>query len=282
MDNVRHVGFVALVGRPNAGKSSFVNALLEEKVSSISPKPQTTQRTIKAIYTNDSAQIIFLDTPGIHESKEVWNGVINNQAYQAFQQADVIVRFIDSSRPRGNEDEIIDREIAKTDTPIITVYTKKDIATGNIPEDAIAISTKDRESFRPLLAAIIPHLPMAPMLYDEDQYTDQDMFSRVVEVIREKMFLQFGEEIPYATYAEVEEIREENDILRIMAYIYTETEAQKRIVVGTGGHALGALGLAARTDLQEIFGQKIFLGLRVKVASKWRKDKKTLDRVFGK
>jgi GTP-binding protein Era len=282
MDNTRHVGYVALVGRPNAGKSSFVNELLEEKVSSISPKPQTTQRTIKAIYTNDAAQIIFLDTPGIHESREMWNNVINNQAYNSLQNADVVVRFIDSSRPLGHEDAIIEAEIQKLTKPVITVYTKKDIARTEIPADAIAITVKDFETFRPLLTAIIPLLPVAPLLYDEDQYTDQDMFSRVVEVIREKMFLQFGDEIPYATHAEVEEIREEKGTLRIMAYIYTESEAQKRIVVGTGGHALGALGLAARTDLQEIFGQKIFLGLRVKVAPKWRKDKKTLDHVFGK
>jgi GTP-binding protein Era len=134
MDNTRHVGFVALVGRPNAGKSSFVNALLEEKVSSISPKPQTTQKTIKAIYTNDVAQIVFLDTPGIHESKETWNGVINNQAFQALQNADVIVRFIDSSRPLGNEDAIIERAIGNMNKPKITVYTKKDIAREIIPE----------------------------------------------------------------------------------------------------------------------------------------------------
>jgi GTP-binding protein Era len=166
--------------------------------------------------------------------------------------------------------------------PKITVYTKKDIAREIIPEWAISISSKDFESFPAVINAIIPHLPLGPMLYDEDQYTDQDMFSRVTEIIREKMFLQFWDEIPYATYAEVEEIREEKGTLRIMAYIYTESEAQKRIVVGTGGHALGALGLEARMDIQEVFWQKVFLGLRVKVAPKWRKDKKTLDRVFGK
>lgn len=241
MDNTRHVGYVALVGRPNAGKSSFVNALLEEKVSSISPKPQTTQRTIKAIYTNDRAQIIFLDTPGIHESREMWNSVINNQAYQSLENADVVVRFIDCSRPRGEEEAIIDAELAKISKPVITVYTKKDLAKDTIPEGALTITIKDIETFRPLLDAIIPELPVAPLLYDEDQYTDQDMFSRVTEVVREKMFLQFGDEIPYATYAEVEEIREDGEMLRIMAYIYTETEAQKRIVVGTGGKALGAI-----------------------------------------
>jgi GTP-binding protein Era len=135
-----------------------VNALIEEKVSSISPKPQTTQRTIKAIYTNDTAQMVFLDTPGIHESKETWNGVINNQAYQALQNADVIVRFIDSSRPLGHEDEIIAATLEKVTKPVITVYTKKDIARQEIPAGALSISVTNPKSFDAVIAAITPHL----------------------------------------------------------------------------------------------------------------------------
>ncbi len=281
MDKKRHVGFVSLVGRPNAGKSSFLNALIEEKVSGISEKPQTTQRVIKGIYNDENSQIVFLDTPGVHDSDAEWNKAVNSNALGSIRDADLILRFLDMSRPYGKEDEQIDAILDHSGKKVLQVYTKKDIAYANIPNGAVAISKNDRESLLALVEEIKKHLSEGQMLYPEDYYTDQDIHSRVVEIVREKLFLQFQDELPYATFVEVEEVTEAGDLLKIMSYIYTETEAQKRIVIGEGGRALTALGKAARIELEEIFDRKVFLALRVKVLPKWRKNKNVLDRVFG-
>ena len=272
---------MALVGRPNAGKSSFLNALLDEKVSGVSNKPQTTQKIIKGIYTDADAQIIFLDTPGIHDGTSEWNRAVNANALKSFQDADCVVRFLDSTRPYGQEDEQIDTLLSAIKKPILRVFTKKDLPGAKIPDGALGISIKQIETLFVLVEEICKFLPEGNMYYPEDYYTDQDMNSRIEEVIREKCFLQFEQELPYATFAEIEEIREDGDLLRVMAYIYTETEAQKKIIIGTGGKALSALGKAAREELERIFDRKVFLALRVKVQPKWRKDQKMLGRVFG-
>jgi len=250
-------------------------------VSGISEKPQTTQRVIKGIYNDENSQIVFLDTPGVHDSEAEWNKAVNSNALGSIRDADLVLRFLDMSRPYGKEDEQIDAILDHSGKKVLQVYTKKDIAYANIPNGAIAISKNDRESLLTLVNEIKKYIPEGQMLYPEDYYTDQDIHSRVVEIVREKLFLQFQDELPYATFVEVEEVTEAGDLLKIMSYIYTETEAQKRIVIGEGGRVLTTLGKAARIELEEIFDRKVFLALRVKVLPKWRKNKNVLDRVFG-
>ena len=218
----KKVGYVALIGRPNSGKSTFINALLSEKVSAVSPKPQTTQRTIRGIYNDDDSQIIFFDTPGIHESREDMNILINAQATGALKDADVIVRFIDLSRPYGDEEEAIAEilENLPKSKPLITVYSKTDISmkerlgekeqkkAPNIT-NPFFLSSVAKTGFDDLLKEIKKHLPIGPLFYGEDYYTDQDMETRVREVLREKLFLGLDDEIPYDVFVEIEELEEQ-------------------------------------------------------------------------
>ena len=202
------VGFVALVGRPNAGKSSLLNAVIGEKVSIVSAAPQTTRKTIKGIFTDDEMQAIFLDTPGLHEGGEILIEAINAQAKKSLDQADIILRLIDMSRAPGEEDARIDMLLSRVNKPILTVYTKSDLARARkVPKDAIIVSNTDG-TYDQLLAEIAHQLPEGPMLYDADYYTDQDLYTRISEVVREQAFLQLDDEIPHALFVEVESLDE--------------------------------------------------------------------------
>lgn len=286
------VWYVAILGRPNAGKSTFINALIGEKVSSVSPRPQTTQRSIPAIFTDSEKeiQIIFLDTPGIHEipkndekNFKSMNERINAEAFASLREADIILRLIDPTRPQGAEDARIDEVLTFIDKPIIRVETKQDL-TKSYPGKNIdqKINSTTGEGFSELIAKISEFLPEWPYLYDEDYYTDQNMDFRVSEAIREVMFAELGEEIPYASYVEISQIETSENMLKIHAYINTETESQKRIIIGKNGSKITKISTEARLILEQIFYKKIFLGLRVKVDKNWRKNDKTLTRLFPK
>jgi GTPase len=324
--------YVAIVGRPNAGKSTLLNALIWERVSAISPRPQTTQRSIPGIYTDEArwVQIIFLDTPGIHSlSGEQYGSQkshdiherINSEAFASLHNADVIIRLLDPTRAYGAEDGRIDTLLTTVKAPIIRVETKQDIVmksekwkvksrkdkigkgkweiidgdlrVGKEEEKSsffhhedvgIRIDSTTKQGFDELLEQISSHLPEEPYLYSPDYYTDQSMDLRIAEVIREQLFLSLGDEIPYACYVEVTQIEEKSDkkepMLSIQAYINVEAESQKVIVIGKWGTKISAIGTASRLILEEIFGKKVFLALRVKVAKNWRKDEKVLDKVF--
>ena len=272
-----------MIGRPNAGKSSFLNALIWEKVSIISPRPQTTQRTIMGIYNDDATQIVFLDTPGIHEWTNPINTAINHQAFRSLHNADIILVFLDPTRPHGREDDSIKDILRKVEKPVIRVETKWDIPSG-FPHTNIdvRISAVTHEGFETLLSRIREKLPEGESLFEEDFYTIQERELRIGEIIREELFEHLREEIPYSCYVEVTEIEENTSLLKAMAYINTETESQKSIVIGRGGAVLQAIGTGARTILEAIFGKKIHLALRVKVEKNWRKNPEILDRIFPK
>ncbi len=343
------VWYVAIVGRPNAGKSTLINALIGERVSAISSRLQTTQRTIPGIYTDDEKgiQIIFLDTPWIHHDPREQFGSqksgeihtrINAQAFAGLRDADIILRLIDPTRPQWAEDERIDEALSYNNKPIIRIETKQDLEKWYLGKNIdFKIDSVNHTGFDELLAAIAEKLPEWPYLYDEDQYTDQTMELRISEVIREQLFASLGEEIPYACYIEVGsiengvetnsinprisqkqevqgskiisieaypsisdwEINFTNDELRhfseipkkkkgklpmlsIQAYINTETDSQKTILIGKWGKKIQDIGTASRLILEEIFGKKVFLALRVKVDKNWRKNQKTLERLFPK
>jgi len=278
----KHVGYVALIGRPNVGKSTFLNTLLWEKVSITSPVPQTTRRRVLGIYNTSDAQIIFFDTPGIHQSQKEFNQKINSEAIRSLKDADYVVYCIDSSRSDGFEDAEILHLLKEKNIDFLTVYTKSDLPTKReIPQHALQISSKESTGFHQVLEHIKKHLPISHLWYPEEYYTDQDMYFRISEVVREKIFLSTKEELPHSVFVEIEEIEDKPEILRIQAYIYTETESQKYILIWKWGSLLTKIGTWARNDLEGIFEKKVFLSLRVKVAPKWRKSEKILKKILG-
>lgn len=289
------VWYVAIVGRPNAGKSTLLNALIWEKVSAISPRPQTTQRSIPGIFTDEDReiQIIFLDTPGIHhdgsdqfgsQKDTTINTRINSEAFASLREADVIVRLLDPTRPVGAEDARIDEVLSFSKVPVLRVETKQDLETKSYPCKDVDLKVDSINSIGldVLIERIGEMLPEWPYLYDADMYTDQTMDLRIQEIIREQLFAELGEEIPYACYVEVGTIENGETMLKVQVYINTETESQKTIVVGTWGKKIQEIGTKSRHLLEEIFDKKVFLGLRVKVHKNWRKDEKVLTRLFPK
>ena len=292
------VGYVAVIGRPNAGKSTLLNALIGEKVSAVSSRPQTTQRAIPAIYTDEEneLQIIFLDTPGLHSvdgsdtftSERRGNisdihGRINTEALRSLSDADVILRLVDPTRPPGQEDTLIESILEKITTPILRIETKQDGKKSYPGKDIdLKIDSLSGAGFGELIEKIRALLPDGPYLYEADFYTDQTMDFRIAECVREALFEELGEEIPYACYVEVDAIDNTATLLKAQAYIYTETESQKKVVIGKWGKKIQTLGTQARINLETIFGKKVFLSLRVKVEKNWRKNTKILDKIFPK
>jgi GTPase len=271
----KKVWYVAIIGRPNAWKSTFVNALIWEKISITTSVPQTTRKRVLAIFNDEESQIIFFDTPWIHKSEKKFNEQINNVAISSFKDAEVILYFIDSSREWWEEERYIKQILSMVNKPVLKVYTKTDLYTKiNIPEaeDTLKISSVTKDGFGALLKRIKTYLEIGPMLFPEDYYTKQDIYFRISEIIREKTFLHTKEEIPHSIYVWVDEINETNDLLKMVAYIYTETESQKYIVIWKAWSLIQTIWTEARKELEKVFWKKVFLALRVKVKKNWRKD----------
>lgn len=208
----KKVGYVAIIGRPNAGKSTFINTLIGEKIAITSSVPQTTRNKILAMYNDDEAQIIFFDTPGIHESTKTFNAEINNQALSSLRDSELVLYFIDSSRTKGAEEEFIEDVLTKINTPVLHVYTKRDLpAAYSIPtgKNIFEISSEDKTGFDELVSEIKNHLPTGPMLFSEEYYTKQDIYFRISEIIREKLFHELKEELPHSIFVAVEEIEDD-------------------------------------------------------------------------
>ena len=280
----KQVWYVAVIGRPNVGKSTFLNTLIGEKISITSNIPQTTRNKILAIYNDTDAQIVFFDTPGIHESSKIFNEEINNQAISSLAEAELVLYFIDSTRPSGSEESYIRDILSEIDTPLVQVYTKMDLqedASIEFQAEAFYISSETGSGFPELLEKIKTYLPTWPILFPEEYYTKQTMFFRVSEVIREKVFSHTKQELPHSIYIAVEEIDQSDPkLLRIVAYIYTETESQKYIVIGKQGQLITQIGKQARIGLEKIFDTKVFLALRAKTKKWWRKDENFLKQMF--
>lgn len=279
----KKVWVVAIIGRPNVGKSTFINSLIWEKISITSRVPQTTRKRVLGIYNDEDSQIIFIDTPGVHIEDKVFNIEINKQATESLEEADLILYMIDTTREWGQEEKNIREIIWKISNPVIKVYTKIDLESKiNIPvkEFTYNISSINKKWFPELLLAIKKHLKIWPLLYPEDYYTSQDMYFRISEIIREKVFLNTKEELPHSTYIEVSEIEEQWNLLKIVAYIYTETESQKYIIIGKNWSLISKIWKESRLDLEEIFERKVFLALRAKKKEKWRKDEGFVKKMF--
>lgn len=273
----KKVWYVAIIGRPNAWKSTFVNALIGEKISITTSVPQTTRNKILAIYNDNDSQIIFFDTPGIHKSTKSFNEEINNQAISSLKDAEMILYFIDSTREWWEEENYVKEIISQAKVPVVRIYTKCDLpAKISIPEseNVFKISSITQEGFDPLIEKIKQNLQTGPAFFPDDYYTKQDIYFRISEIIREKVFINTKEEIPHATFIGVDELEDKPEILRIVAYVYAESDSQKYVLIGKNGTLITKIWTLARKELEKVFDKKVFLALRVKVKKNWRKDDK--------
>ena len=280
----KKVWYVAIIGRPNAWKSTFVNSLIWEKISITTNVPQTTRKRVLAIYNDEVSQIIFFDTPWIHKSEKKFNEQINNVAISSFKDAEVVLYFIDSSREWWEEENYIKSILEMVNKPIIKVYTKTDLTPKiNIPtsDNVVKISSVLKEWFDDLLDKVKTYLKMWPMFFPEEYYTKQDIYFRISEIIREKTFIHTKEEIPHSIYVWVEEIEDTEELLKMVAYIYTETDSQKYIIIWKAWSLIQTIWKEARIELEEIFWKKVFLALRVKTKKNWRKDDKLIKEILN-
>ncbi|MCD6319615.1 MAG: GTPase Era [Candidatus Desulfofervidaceae bacterium] len=281
-------GFVSIIGAPNVGKSTLLNALLQQKVAITSPRPQTTRHRIRGILHLPEAQIVFVDTPGIHDASIPYNKYMVQLAVETLQEVDVILFMIEPF-PKGLEDgrHIIGTYLSQLDKPCILLINKVDkIAKPQLlpimdefsklyPFKAIIpISAKKQAGLEDILKETLSYLPEGPQYYPEDYITDQTERQIVAEIIREKIIHATRDEIPYCVAVTVEEFREvpEKNMIYIRATIHVERDSQKGIIIGKRGQKLKSIGQAAREEIELILGQKVFLDLFVRVQESWRRD----------
>jgi GTP-binding protein Era len=285
-------GYVALIGRPNAGKSTLINRLVGEKIAAVSNKPQTTRHRIKGIVTLDDAQIVFVDTPGVHKPGHLLNRRMMAAVHDAILSVDLVVLMRDASVSTGNGDRFVLELIKQAEKPAVLVLNKIDkisdkkkllpLIEGYSKEfefaEIVPTSALKERDLDNLLRQIAKHLPVAEPIFSEDEMTDQSMRMIAAEMVREKILASTGEEIPYVT-AVVTELFDESEpgLTRIFCAIYVERHSQKKIVVGKGGSRIKDVGTKARVDIEKLLGKKVFLKLFVKVVEDWRNRESDLD-----
>jgi len=283
-------GFVSIIGRPNVGKSTLLNSILGEKVSIVTPKPQTTRNRIRGIKTLPAEQIIFIDTPGIHKPRHKLGDTMVKTALEAFKEVDIILFMVE---PHDTEkgDKFISKFLEEAQTPVFLLINKIDTVKklellpliDRLKEfypfkEIIPISALKQDGIEILLKKIYDYLPPGPKYYSDDIITDQLERFMVSEIIREKATEMTEEEIPYSIVVEVIEWKEkESGLILIMSNIYVERDSQKGIIIGKGGRMLKAIGTAARADIEKLLNTKVFLELWVKVKKDWRDNRKTLE-----
>ncbi len=276
-------GFVALVGRPNVGKSTLLNTLLGHKVSIVTPKPQTTRHRILGIDSGPQAQIMFIDTPGLHRGqKRALNRAMNRAASSSMTDADIVVTVFEAMQWRDEDQDVLDRAVA-SGRPLIAAVSKVDkvqprsalmpylqqlSARADFAE-IIPISSPQGTNLETLRSSLIERLPEGPPLFPEEQLSDRSERFQVAEIIREKFMLRLRDEIPYGLTVEVEAMESTGSLRRIAAVVWLERDSQKGIVIGKGGAQLKACGTAARQDLERHFACSVHLDLRVKVKENW-------------
>jgi len=286
-------GFVALLGRPNVGKSTLVNRLVDRKVSIVSDKPQTTRNQIRAVLTTDAAQAVFIDTPGIHRPRTRLGERLNRQALDTLGEVDAVCFMIDATAPVGPGDTFIAEHVQEVRTPTVVVVNKVDVASpAQIAAQLEAVQELGEfEAFVPLSARtgdgvgllvdqLMGHLPEGPRYYPEGVVTDHPEAFVAAEIVREKLLEVTREELPHSIAVVVDDIEErDNDVLAISAVVLVERSSQKAIVIGKGGEMIKRVGTKARQELEVLFGTKVFLETRVKVERDWQRRDHALDRL---
>lgn len=276
-------GFVALAGRPNAGKSTLINSLIGEKVAIVSSKPQTTRSEIRGIYTDEECQIIFTDTPGIHKPKFRLESRMNKEAADVIQGVDLIYLVVDASVPYAKGDEFVLNMVKNTGLPVFLVLNKMDKMK---PEKIVKViqqwqerydfaeyfplSAKFGRSFEDLIKTTRKYLPKGDLLYPAEMTSDGAENFRIAELIREKILTQTEDEVPHAAAVLIENKEFKKDKVYIQAMILVERDSQKGIMIGKQGQMLKKIGSLAREDIEKLLGKKVFLELFVRVENEWR------------
>ena len=287
---------VSVIGRPSSGKSTLVNTICEMKVSITSPTPQTTRNKIRGIYTDQRGQLVFTDTPGYHLSDKEINKRMQDVTLSALKDSDMILYVIDGKRKGGKEEEAISLMIEKAKVPTVVAINKTDIlskeemdesknfVSSRLPSVPILfISAKNDEGVDEVLIELFKNAKEGELLYDENQYTDQDLEFRISEIIREKTISTLSDELPHVIFVDVSDLEwnEETRTVWIRAFINVERDGQKGFIVGKGGSGIKRIGTEARKEIKTIFpGSTVRLDLQVKTAEKWRQNSIVLDKVF--
>ena len=287
-----HSGYAALIGRPNAGKSTLLNRIVGEKIAAVSNKPQTTRHRIQGIYTEEKGQIVFVDTPGVHKPGHLLNRRMMAAVHDALMSVDVVVLMRDASVSTGNGDRFVLDLVKQSGKPSVLVLNKIDkvkIKAEILPliefyskeydfAEIVPVSALKGEAIDNLLSLILKHLPESEAIFSEDELTDQPMRSIVAEMVREKILRSTGEELPYVT-AVVTERWDESDPEKLQIYcaVYVERPSQKGIIIGKGGSKLKQIGSEAREDIEKLLGRHVHLQLFVKVVEDWRNKERELD-----
>ena len=293
-----HSGFVCILGRPNAGKSTLLNALVGEKLAIISPKPQTTRNRILGVIhvpkqkKKAGGQIILLDTPGIHKPETSLGRKMMGEVREAIEGCNLILLIVDVAARHNPLDPFVMDIVKQSKTPVFLLLNKIDLlGTGKEKllaiidqfrqahefQEIIPISARRKEGLDLLLAKLVDAMPEGPHYFPSDQITDQPMRFMVAETIREQIMLATSEEVPYSTSVEVETFEEGAKLTRISAVIYCEREGQKAILVGKGGSMLKKIGTAARKQIEDMVGTKVYLELFVKVVANWRESRQFVE-----
>jgi GTPase len=284
-------GVIAVVGRPNVGKSTLINAILGQKVAAVSPKPQTTRKTQLGIYTEPLAQILFIDTPGIHEPRHKLGEYMVQTAENALRDADYIMWVLDSTEAPGKGEHAIAERVKAARTPVILILNKIDALKPDADLSAHLalvehievhhVSALKSIGVRELLQSLLSKIPFGPRYYPDDQLTEINMRAVAAEIIREKVMTYTEEEVPHASAVEIIEYKERSDGTHfVSATIYVERDTQKAIVVGKKGEKIKRIGTEAREELQKIVDARVYLELHVSVLKNWRSDPRAMQR-FG-
>ncbi|ORC35347.1 GTPase Era [Marispirochaeta aestuarii] len=294
--------FAAIIGRPSVGKSTLLNTLCGNKVSIVAPSPQTTRNTIRGIHSDERGQIVFLDTPGFHDSEKKMNRYLKENALSALQEIDLVVYMIDPTRPAGVEEKTLMALLAPRNRTTIAVINKSDLPGARIeqisellrseldPAELLVLSARTGEGTEKLLEVLYSHAPEGEPFYPPEYYTDQEPGFRASEIIREWAVNRVSQEVPHAIYVEIADM-EEREVqtsagetrykLWIRAFLVVERESQKGILVGKKGKLISEIRKGARKDLEKIFPHRVELDLRVKVNPKWRNKDPLLKRLLS-
>ena len=283
MSQEKRAGFVTIIGRPNVGKSTLMNHLIGMKLAITSRKPQTTRKRMQTVYTDDSGQIVFLDTPGIHKSRSKLGDYMMSSAWSSFADADVVLWLVEPSDHFTDTEELICTKLKTLDCPVLLVINKTDtISKDKLLEfiasysthmdfsEIVPVSALKGKNVDDLVDTVFRYLPEGEPFYDEDTITDQPVKQIAAEIIREKALMCLGEEVPHGLAVAVDSMKYDNGLYNIDATIYCERDSHKGMIIGKGGSKLKEIGSKARPEIEELCESKVFLKLWVKVKKDWR------------
>jgi GTPase len=290
---VTRSGFVALTGRPNAGKSTLVNRIVGGKVAIVSDKPQTTRREIRGVATGGDWQLVLVDLPGVQRPRDALTERMQRQVERSLADADAALFVLNGEQEIGPGDRFIAEALKQSVVPVLTVLNKVDrldrprtvkalaaAAELGVPGELYPVSAKNGDGVGDVVKELIGLMPEGPFLYPPDEESDQSIELRLAELIREQVLVRTREEVPHSVEVEIDELEERDDgLLVVRARVWAETESQKGILVGAGGRMVRAVGTAARKEIEAALGRRVHLELQVRVRKGWRRDEGLLDRL---